>query len=292
MLNKMPTNIKLNFSKKVFQDAISTNINAALTEDLGEIDKTSQLIPKNKLGLATIKANQSAILCGSPWVNSCFKNLNNKIKINWLASEGQSIKKGQIICEVQGKYIDILAGERVALNFLQTLSATATETNTMVSLIKKYNAQLFDTRKTIPGLRIAQKYAVRIGGGENQRLGLYDQILIKENHIKSFLNLSDLLNEVKLNDEFDKIQIEVENLSQLKKALNYGIKNILLDNFTTSRIKEAIKINKNRAILEASGNINKNNIADFARTGVDRISVGLITKNINSIDFSMSIDRK
>ena len=288
----MPTNIKLNFSKKVLQDAISTNINAALTEDLGVIDKTSQLFLKNELGFAAIKANQSAILCGSPWVNFCFKRLNNKIKIKWLTSEGQSIKKGQIICEIQGKYKDILAGERVALNFLQTLSATATETNTMVKLIKKYNAQLFDTRKTIPGLRIAQKYAVRIGGGENQRLGLYDQILIKENHIKSFLNLSNLLNKVKLNNEFDKIQIEVENLSQLKKVLSYGIKNILLDNFTVSKIKEAIKINKNRAILEASGNINKNNIADFAKTGVDRISVGLITKNIHSIDFSMDIDRK
>ena len=288
----MPINIKLNFPKKVFQDAISTNINAALTEDLGKIDKTSQLISKNELGFATIKANQSAILCGSPWVNSCFKKLNKKIKINWLASDGQSIKKGQIICEIKGKYTDILAGERVALNFLQTLSATATETNTMVSLIKKYNTQLFDTRKTIPGLRIAQKYAVRIGGGENQRLGLYDQILIKENHIKSFLNLSDLLNEVKLNDEFNKIQIEVENLSQLKKVLSYGIKNILLDNFTISKIKEAIKINKNRAIFEASGNINKKNIANFAKTGVDRISVGLITKNIHAIDFSMNIDRK
>jgi len=292
MPNKIPTNIKLNFSKKVFQDAISTNINAALNEDLGGIDKTTQLISKNGLGFAIIKANQGAILCGSPWVNSCFKKLNNKIKINWLASEGQLIKKGQTICEIQGKYTDILAGERVALNFLQTLSATATETNTMVRLIKKYNAQLFDTRKTIPGLRIAQKYAVRIGGAENQRLGLYDQILIKENHIKSFVNLSDLLNKVKLNDEFDKIQIEVEDLSELKKVLSYGIKNILLDNFTVPKIKEAIKINKNRAILEASGNIDKNNIADFAKTGVDRISVGLITKNIHSIDFSMNIDRK
>jgi nicotinate-nucleotide pyrophosphorylase (carboxylating) len=162
----------------------------------------------------------------------------------------------------------------------------------MVRLIKKYNAQLFDTRKTIPGLRIAQKYAVRIGGGENQRLGLYDQILIKENHIKSFINLSYLLDKAKLNDEFDRIQIEVENLSQLKKVLSYGIKNILLDNFSVSKIKEAIKINKNRSILEASGNIDKNNIADFAKTGVDRISVGLITKNIHSIDFSMDIDRK
>jgi len=288
----MPTNIKLNFSKKVLQDAISTNINAALTEDLGVIDKTSQLFLKNELGFAAIKANQSAILCGSPWVNFCFKRLNNKIKIKWLTSEGQSIKKGQIICEIQGKYKDILAGERVALNFLQTLSATATETNTMVKLIKKYNAQLFDTRKTIPGLRIAQKYAVRIGGGENQRLGLYDQILIKENHIKSFLNLSNLLNKVKLNNEFDKIQIEVENLSQLKKVLSYGIKNILLDNFRASKIRQAIKINKNRAILEASGNINRKNITEFAKTGVKRISVGLITKNIHSIDFSMDIDRK
>jgi len=288
----MPTNIKLNFSKKVLQDAISININAALTEDLGAIDKTSQLISKNGLGFATIKANQSAILCGSPWANYCFKKLNNKIKINWLTSEGQSIKKGQIICEIQGRYTDILAGERVALNFLQTLSATATETNTMVRLIKKYNAQLFDTRKTIPGLRIAQKYAVKIGGGGNQRLGLYDQILIKENHIKSFINLSDLLEEARLNDEFDKIQIEVENLSQLKKVLSYGIKKILLDNFNVSKIKEAIKINKNRAILEASGNIDKKNIADFAKTGVDRISVGLITKNIHSIDFSMDIVRK
>ena len=287
----MPINIKLNFSKKVLQDAILTNVNAALKEDLGRIDKTSQLISKNELGIATIKSNQSAILCGSLWVNSCFKKLNNRIKIDWLVSEGQSIKKGQTICQIQGRYIDILAGERVALNFLQTLSATATETNTMVRLIKKYSPKIFDTRKTIPGLRIAQKYAVRIGGGENQRLGLYDQTLIKENHIKSFVNLSDLLNKAKLDNEFDKIQIEVENLSQLKKVLSYGIKNILLDNFNTSKIKEAIKINKNRAILEASGNINRKNIINFVKTGVPRISVGFITKNIHSIDFSMKIDR-
>ena len=288
----MTSNIKLNFSKKILQDAILMNIGIALDEDLGAIDKTGQLIPKHKKGIAIIKSNQSAILCGSPWVSSCFKKINNKIKINWLALEGESIKKGQKICEIDGAYIDLLAGERVALNFLQTLSGTATETHKMAILIKNYDTKLFDTRKTIPGLRIAQKYAVKIGGGENQRLGLYDQILIKENHIKSFLNISDLLEKSNLRNKLDKVQVEVENTSQLKIALSYGIRNILLDNFSVKAIIKSIQINKNRAVLEASGNINNKNILKYAKTGVQRISVGLITKNINSIDFSMDIQLK
>ncbi len=282
--------IKFSFSKKQLQQAINTNIDSAFNEDLGNADKTSQLIPKNKFGIATIKANQSAIFCGSPWVNTCFKKINKEITIEWFVSEGDLIKKHQIVCKIRGKYIDLLAGERVALNFLQTLSATASETYKIVESIKKYKAKLFDTRKTIPGLRIAQKYAVKIGGGENQRLGLYDKILIKENHIQSFSNIADLLSKFRSPSQLKSIQIEVETLSQLKVALNYGIKNVLLDNFDIKKINKAIQINKNRAILEVSGNINRKNIIKYAKTGIQRISVGFITKNINSIDFSMNIE--
>lgn len=194
------------------------------------------------------------------------------------------------LCEISGKTRPILTGERVALNFLQTLSATSTTTHQYVEAIANTHAEIFDTRKTIPGLRIAQKYAVTMGGGNNQRLGLFDQILIKENHIKSSKTMEDLISLALKYAKNKNVQIEVENLDQLEKAIKIGFKNILLDNFSIKGLKKAVLLNKKRAVLEASGNITIKNIKKIALTGVNRISIGSLTKNIKAIDLSMKIE--
>ena len=279
------------FNKKLLQTAIKNNINAAIEEDLKNIDKTSDILQIKKNGIATIRVNQKAILCGSPWVNYCFKKIDKKIKIIWYINEGSLIKKGDIICSISGNYNALLKGERIAINFLQTLSATATIANLLSSKIKRYKTKLFDTRKTIPGLRVAQKYAVQLGGAFNQRFGLYDQVLIKENHIHSFGGIMDTLEATKKKYSLKDIQIEVESLKELKEAIDFGAKNILLDNFSIKNLKKAVRINKMKAVLEASGNINGNNIVNYAKTKVDRISIGILTKDIKAIDFSMDIKR-
>ena len=280
----------MKLSKKIISEAISQNIIAAIDEDIKSADRSSSLIPSNVKGVASIKANQTAILCGKPWVEACFKAIDKKIKFKWDVDEGQSFKKNQVICTIYGKYNKLLEGERVALNFLQTLSATATSTNKLVNKIALTSSSLLDTRKTIPGLRVAQKYAVKIGGGLNQRLGLYDEILIKENHIKSYGSIQATLENTKNYLKTKNYQIEVENINQLAIALRYGAKNILLDNFSVLNAKKAISINKGKAVLEVSGNIDIHNILDYAKIGIPRISVGAITKNIEAIDFSMIID--
>ena len=284
--------LNLIFDKKILESAIKNNINAAIEEDLKNNDKTSDILPTKIEGVAKIKAKQNAILCGSPWVDYCFLQLDKKIQIIWHFDEGSSIKKGEIICTITGSYNQILKGERIALNFLQTLSGTATTTNLTTLKIKKFKTKLFDTRKTIPGLRVAQKYAVQIGGAFNQRLGLYDQVLIKENHIKSVGSILAIIKIAKEKYFLGDIQIEVENLREFKEALDLGAKNILLDNFTVEKLTKAVLINKNKAILEASGDIDINNIIEYAKTKVDRISMGVLTKNIAAIDFSMIIEIK
>jgi len=284
--------LNLIFDKKILESAIKNNINAAIEEDLKNNDKTSDILPTKIEGVAKIKAKQNAILCGSPWVDYCFLQLDKKIQIIWHFDEGSSIKKGEIICTITGSYNQILKGERIALNFLQTLSGTATTTNLTTLKIKKFKTKLFDTRKTIPGLRVAQKYAVQIGGAFNQRFGLYDQVLIKENHIKSVGSILAIIKIAKEKYSLDGIQIEVESLREFKEALDLGATNILLDNFTTKKLTKAVLINKNKAILEASGNIDINNIIEYAKTKVDRISMGVLTKNIAAIDFSMIIEIK
>jgi len=276
--------------QKILQLVIMGNVEDALKEDLNNTDKTSALLSKKISGKAIIKSNQNAILCGIPWVNNCFKSINKDIYIIWNFNEGDLIKKNQEICSIKGNYNALLTGERVALNFLQTLSGTATSSYKHNQLIKKYSTKLFDTRKTIPGLRMAQKYAVTIGGGHNQRLGLFDAVLIKENHIKALGSIDKALKVAKKNYSLDDIQIEVENLKEFKIALSNGAKNILLDNFSIKNIEKVIKINQGVATLEASGNINYKTIARYAKTGIDRISVGSITKNVEAIDFSMIIE--
>ena len=285
----MNKNTKLIFNKKLLQDAIKINVSAAIEEDLKNIDKTSNILPSITNGVAKIKVKQAAILCGSPWVNYCFNQIDKNIKVIWHFNEGSKIKTGDEICTISGNYNHILMGERVAINFLQTLSGTASTSNLMNLKIRRYKAKLFDTRKTIPGLRVAQKYAVQVGGAFNHRFGLYDRILIKENHIKSVGSVTQILNIAKKKYSLKDVQIEVENLKELKEAVDSGATNILLDNFSLKGLTKAVQINKNKAVLEASGDVDINNIIDFAKTKVDRISIGALTKNIKAVDFSMSI---
>ena len=280
----------MDITNKIFKEAIDINVVSAIDEDIKNLDKTSVLISSKFNALAEIKAKEKGVLCGIPWVEKTYKKIDPKLKFTWLVEEGGIFKKNQKICKIHGNFNSLLTGERIALNFLQTLSGTATITRTFVNKIKTTSTILLDTRKTLPGLRIAQKYAVKIGGGMNQRLGLYDEILVKENHIKSIGSFEKTLQKINSNQKISDYQIEVENLKQLQLAIKLGAKNILLDNFSISSTKKALEINRNFATLEVSGNININNILDYAKTGVSRISVGAITKNIEAIDFSMIID--
>ena len=280
----------MDITNKIFKEAIDINVVSAIDEDIKNLDKTSVLISSKFNALAEIKAKEKGVLCGIPWVEKTYKKIDPKLKFTWLVEEGGIFKKNQKICKIHGNFNSLLTGERIALNFLQTLSGTATITRTFVNKIKTTPTILLDTRKTLPGLRIAQKYAVKIGGGMNQRLGLYDEILVKENHIKSIGSFEKTLQKINSNPKISNYQIEVENLKQLQLAIKLGAKNILLDNFSISSTKKAVEINQDFATLEVSGNINITNILDYAKTGVSRISVGAITKNIEAIDFSMIID--
>jgi nicotinate-nucleotide pyrophosphorylase (carboxylating) len=279
----------MQITNKIFKEAIDINVSSAINEDIKNSDITSVLTSSKLNALAEIKAKEKGVLCGIPWVEKTYRKIDPKTKFTWLVKEGDIFKKNQKICKIYGNFNSLLAGERIALNFLQTLSGTATITKAFVSKIKTTSSILFDTRKTLPGLRIAQKYAVKIGGGMNQRLGLYDEILVKENHIKSNGSIEKTFQKIN-NKQISNYQVEVENLKQLQLAIKFGAKNILLDNFSISSIKKAVAINNNLATLEVSGNINIHNILDYAKTGVNRISVGAITKNIEAIDFSMIID--
>ena len=279
----------MQITNKIFKEAIDINVSSAINEDIKNSDITSVLTSSKLNALAEIKAKEKGVLCGIPWVEKTYRKIDPKTKFTWLVKEGDIFKKNQKICKIYGNFNSLLAGERIALNFLHTLSGTATITKAFVSKIKTTSSILFDTRKTLPGLRIAQKYAVKIGGGMNQRLGLYDEILVKENHIKSNGSIEKTFQKIN-NKQISNYQVEVENLKQLQLAIKFGAKNILLDNFSISSIRKAVAINNNLASLEVSGNINIHNILDYAKTGVNRISVGAITKNIEAIDFSMIID--
>jgi len=275
---------KNKLTQTMLADAIKTNITHALKEDLGGTDLTSNLLKDNIEGQVQIKTKEKGILCGKAWVEECFRQIDNDIRIKWLVEDGESIKKNQLICVLNGLITSILMGERVALNFLQLLSGTATSTAHFKNLVKSTSVKIFDTRKTIPGLRVAQKYAVLIGGGNNQRIGLFDQILLKENHKNAYNSIKDMLKNIA---HIENMQIEVESIKELEEVLSFGIKNILLDNFSVEDCKKSVKLNNDKALLEASGNINEKNILDYAKTGVNRISIGAITKNIKAIDFSM-----
>jgi nicotinate-nucleotide pyrophosphorylase (carboxylating) len=270
------------------QEIINTQITTALQEDIGSGDLTAALIPAERQGRATVITREAIVICGRPWVDAVFRHIDSKVRMDWRLQDGMFAKPGQTLFSIEGPARALLTGERTALNFLQTLSATATATRRYVDAIKGTKAVIVDTRKTLPGLRLAQKYAVKVGGGVNHRIGLYDGVLIKENHIMAAGGVTQALSVAQKNTPKSvPIQIEVETLEQLSAALEAGAKMILLDNFDLERMREAVKLNAGRAKLEGSGGVNLDTVRAIAETGVDRISIGALTKDIKAIDLSM-----
>ena len=262
-------------------------VKMALSEDIGAGDLSSSLLDDNVIN-AEIICREKAIICGIDYSELCFATLDPDIAINWKIKEGEEATPNAVICHLKGKSQAIISAERTALNFLQTLSATATQTKHLVDMIKHTNAKLLDTRKTIPNLRHAQKHAVRCGGGVNHRMGLFDCVLLKENHIFSIGSLEKSIEKALFEFPNKPIIVEVESLAELKRVLSMkGITRILCDNFSPRELLEAVSIAKGIYPLETSGNINEKNIIEYAETGVDFISIGSITKNIHSIDLSL-----
>jgi nicotinate-nucleotide pyrophosphorylase (carboxylating) len=270
---------------------IERNVEAALAEDVGSGDLTAQLIPAAQMAHATIISREAAVLCGTAWFEACFRRLDAQVEIKWFANDGELVAAEQTLAEISGNARALLSAERPALNFLQTLSATATATRQYVDLIGDTHASIMDTRKTLPGLRLAQKYAVKCGGGENQRVGLYDGILIKENHIMAAGGIREALTQAaKIAPPGVSIQIEVESINELEQALASGAKLILLDNFDLETLRAAVKLAGSKAELEASGGITLETVRAVAETGVHRISVGSLTKDIKAVDLSMRFE--
>jgi len=270
------------------QDAIIANVRTALEEDVGTGDLTAQLIPADSQARARVITREDAVLCGTAWFDACFTAVDAAIRIDWRAHDGERVAAGQTLCEISGPARALLTAERPALNFLQTLSGVASETRRYVDAIAGTQARIYDTRKTLPGLRLALKYAVKCGGGENQRIGLYDGILIKENHIAAAGGIEPALKAAyALAAGKVSVQIEVETLEQLGTALAAGATLILLDNFDLAGMRAAVKLAAGRAQLEASGGITLEGVRAIAETGVERISIGGLTKNLHAVDLSM-----
>jgi nicotinate-nucleotide pyrophosphorylase (carboxylating) len=279
---------------ETLQEALERNIRDALFEDVGLADWTAMLVPAGRRVRARVKVREEALLCGRDWFEACVKALDATARIEWHYAEGELQRADSDTCHIEGDARALLTAERPALNFLQLLSGIATVTRRYVKAIEGVSPNprgcaILDTRKTLPGLRQAQKYAVRVGGGQNQRLALWHGILIKENHIAAAGGVAQALrNAFALNAGVD-IQIEVETLEQLREALEAGAKSVLLDNFTLAQMREAAAITQGRAVLEASGGITFESLREVAATGVDRISIGTLTKDVSATDYSMRV---
>jgi len=267
--------------------AISDNVRQALTEDVGSGDITASLIPAASTARAHVITREPMVLAGRPWVDALFAELDSRVHLHWQASEGQHLPAGATLLELAGPARSLLTGERPALNFLQTLSGTATRVASYVALLEGTHTRLLDTRKTLPGLRLAQKYAVGIGGGQNHRLGLYDAFLIKENHIMAAGSIAAAVAQARAIAPGKPVEVEVENLEELQTAMAAGADIIMLDNFDTATLKVAVGINAGSAKLEASGGISRANLREIAETGVDYVSLGTLTKDLAAIDLSM-----
>lgn len=267
---------------------IEETVRLALTEDVGQGDLTAALIPAETQAEAQVVTREQAILCGTAWFDEVFHQVDKRVSVTWSARDGDAIHAEQILCTLRGPARALLTGERSALNFLQLLSGTATLARKYVDAVRGTRVVILDTRKTIPGLRRAQKYAVTCGGGQNHRLGLYDAVLIKENHIAAAGSIAAALRAARASaPKGVTVEIEVENLEQLREALESGAERILLDNFSVEDLKAAIRETGGRAKLEASGGIHPGNIRAVAETGVDFISIGDITKNVEAVDLSL-----
>jgi nicotinate-nucleotide pyrophosphorylase (carboxylating) len=274
---------------ETLQLAYQANILAALLEDVGSGDLTGKLVPNDARVRARVIVREDAVLCGGPWFEGVMQALDQSIEIEWQYAEGDMMKAGSVVCTIDAPPRALLTAERSALNFLQLLSGVASVTRKYVEVIAGTKAAILDTRKTVPGLRQAQKYAVRVGGGQNQRMALFDGILIKENHIAAAGGVSLAMKAAQELKAGVSIQIEVETLAQLSEALEAGATSVLLDNFELPAMREAVKLNAGRALLEASGGVNLDSVRAIAETGVDRISIGVLTKDVRATDFSLRI---
>jgi nicotinate-nucleotide pyrophosphorylase (carboxylating) len=270
---------------------IARTVRTALEEDVGTGDLTARLIPADRASQATVITREDATLCGQAWFDEVFRQVDSRVQVTWRAADGERVHANQLLCELSGPARALLTGERTALNFLQALSGTATETSRYAEALQGTQCRVLDTRKTIPGLRLAQKYAVRCGGGTNHRIGLFDAILVKENHIAAAGSISAAVAEARKLSGTVMLEVEVENLDQLQEALDAKVDRILLDNFSHGDMRTAVRITRaheNAGIkLEASGNMSLETLRTVAQTGVDFISVGGLTKHVRAVDLSM-----
>ena len=271
-------------------ESIERDVTVALAEDIGSGDITSDLVPESATAQARVVTNESMILCGCAWFEACFHALSPSVRITWNAVDGASCAAGMTLCLVTGPARALLAGERTALNFLQTLSGTATTTAQYVEALRGTRARVLDTRKTLPGLRSAQKYAVRTGGGTNHRMGLHDAILIKENHVAAAGSIGAAISRARKHHPGVPLEVEVENFSELRQALSAGADRIMLDDFERDDLARAVREVDGRAELEVSGSVALDALRVIAETGVDFISVGALTKHVRAIDLSMRIE--
>ena len=273
-------------------DTVRQDVRRALREDIGEGDVSAELLPESAVATAVVVAREECVLCGRDWFDQVFRSLDERIDVRWHVAEGGLAAAGEAVCELSGPVRGLLSGERTALNFLQLLSAVATSARSMAAALAGSRAVLLDTRKTIPGLRQAQKYAVRMGGGSNHRMGLYDAVLLKENHIAAAGGVREAIQEASRRGGNLPVTVEVQDMNELAEALNAGARWVMLDNFSLNQLAAAVEERDRRGrevLLEASGGIGPHNLAAVAATGVDRISCGALTKNIRACDFSMRI---
>ncbi len=278
------------FSTEQVAELARADAARAVAEDVGGGDLTAGLVPAARRALARVTAREAAVICGAPWVDATLQQVQPQLRSHWHVAEGQRCSAGQVVLEVEGPARALLSAERTALNFLQLLSAAATKTALYVDAVRGTRAKIVDTRKTLPGLRLAQKYAVRTGGGTNHRIGLYDAVLIKENHIAAAGGIRPVLQAAaRVAAQAGFIEIEVETLAQLAEALDAGATMVLLDNMDLPTLREAVRINAGRAVLEISGGVTLDGLRSLAETGVDRISVGALTKDVRATDFSMRL---
>jgi len=267
--------------------AVKENVRAALAEDIGGGDITARLVPESERAAARVITRERAVVCGRPWVEEVFRQLDPEVQVSWQCEDGQTVEPDQVLFTLEGNARSLLTGERTALNFLQFLSGTASRCRYYADLVRGLPVKLLDTRKTIPGLRIAQKYAVRCGGCHNHRIGLFDAFLIKENHIAACGSITAAVQTARANEPGKPVEVEVETLIQLKEALDAGADSMLLDNFSLETMRDAVGLVAGRAKLEASGGVTETTLRAIAETGVDYISIGALTKDCKAVDLSM-----
>ena len=271
-------------------ETVAADVARALAEDVGDGDLTAALVPEGATARATVTAREAAVLCGRAWFDAVFAALDPGVQVSWAVAEGDTMDDGTVVCRLDGPARPVLTGERTALNFLQLLSGTATATHRYAAVLEGTGTRLLDTRKTVPGLRRAQKYAVRVGGGQNHRMGLYDAFLVKENHIAACGGIMAAVDAARARDPDAPVEVEVETLGELREAIAAGAERVLLDNFALADMRRAVAEADGRIELEASGNVDLPVLAEIAATGVDFVSVGALTKHLRAVDLSLRLE--